>query len=448
MSSFDFVLDYNPSLLDITAVAIDPSVQEPDNWTTNLYVTFNPVDATHEQLEISDYSDGSTTLAASSGAQQFVDLTANVPANVQTVNGVVTYGYGASELLHFEPGAQFTSPSWATIAVRTADGVHQDVYYGDANDDGLVNSSDTTLISRTAQKVLPDSGLYAEPLTDPVIIAGVDGSGVMTTRDAQIVSQYVTHPTTTPQVPAAGPQPGSGQFAGIDPVVQIGAAGTVAAAGATIETPVRVVGDPHGLASAQLTISYNPQLLSLSNGGVTLGQDLATDGWKMVSTVNQAAGTVSVNMWGAPLTTGMPELLDLAFQARDVAATGTSPLTISGTLNSNLLVMTPVDGSITVSAAAPVVAPAPAGGSASASVSAASVDQVLAQAVGTGEGSPSAAVPAASQNNVAALVRHGALESIDSLVAKHLSQKKKDQKAQAGNTIDAALLSMFWEGND
>ena len=73
---------------------------------------------------------------------------------------------------------------------------------------------------------------------------------------------------------------------------------------------------------------------------------------------------------------------------------------------------------------------------------------MLAQAVGTGEGSPSAAVPAASQNNVAALVRHGALESIDSLVAKHLSQKKKDQKAQAGNTIDAALLSMFWEGND
>ena len=51
------------------------------------------------------------------------------------------------------------------------------------------------------------------------------------------------------------------------------------------------------------------------------------------------------------------ELLDLAFQVRGNAPLGSTPLTIDGSLNANLLVMTPVDGSITVMAApAPVVA--------------------------------------------------------------------------------------------
>ena len=135
-------------------------------------------------------------------------------------------------------------------------------------------------------------------------------------------------------VPNPGPAPSTGPprlgLAGIDPTIQIGSAGAVAQAGTTVNTPVSVVGDPEGLQSATLTVKYDPALLTLGHGDVTLGADTASDGWSLVDSVVQSAGVVYIQINGPALTSDSPQLLDLSFQVPSNAPAGTSAPTISG----------------------------------------------------------------------------------------------------------------------
>ncbi len=254
-----------------------------------------------------------------------------------------------------------------TVGVRIADALQKVVYYGDSSGDGIINAPDASLIKRVSVTI--DNGFYAYPLTDPVIISGVTAgttsAGIPpwpapTAVDASVVQIAANYLAAHQPLPAAFPIPMPGpvpviggglSFAGIDPTIQIGSSNTVAVRGATVDTPVAVVGSPEGLQSATLTITYDPTRLDLNHSGVKLAPALAATGWTLVDSVEQAQGVVYVQLDGPSLSSISPELLDLAFQVPSNAPAGTSALTLTGTLDANQLVMTPIDGSITVPAA-------------------------------------------------------------------------------------------------
>ena len=347
ISSFTIELTYNPALLSITTTGGGATglteVTGPANWSMSADV-YTPGD-----LWITGSSPDSSSLP--SGSQQILTISATVPS-------LTTGIYGASELLRFGD-AEFWSATGTSISVLATDAVHKVVFFGDAAGNGQeINSYDAGLVLRYAAKL--DTGFYSAPLADPMIIAGVSGGTALTSYDASLMNQFAVK-LTVQQIPVVGdnyqpghgvsnwwPLPGTGQFAAIDPTVAIGSVGMIAEPGDTVDAVVRVTDDPHGLQTADFTITYDTQLLNLSTQDVNLAVDTAKAGWSVAANVDNASGVIYVSMSGAPLTEGTPELLDLTFHVRADAPAGTSPLTISGLLNGGWLVMTPVAGSIVV----------------------------------------------------------------------------------------------------
>ena len=191
-----------------------------------------------------------------------------------------------------------------------------------------------------------NGGFYAYPLTNPVIIGDVTGDGSLSGLDAWYVSQKSVH-RPVPQIPDV-PMGLTLTFATVDPTVQIGEVGMVAAPGGTVDAVVRVTNDPHQLQIVSFTISYDTDLLALGDQDVTLSRSLAGTGWSLAENVDGAAGVVYVSMYSATPLAGPQDLLDLAFHVRADATAGTAPLAITGSLNEGQLVMTSVNGSIVV----------------------------------------------------------------------------------------------------
>jgi hypothetical protein len=344
VTGFDFQLHYNPALLDISGVAFGSGV--PASWGAP---TFN-IDPAHGTVSVSA---GGGTVALT--GSQVIVLTATVPTPAADA-----HMYGASQVLSLSNVTLASAPGTPALTGLGGESIEKVVNFGDVNGDGRVNSADAVLAFRIPANL--DSGFYSAPLTDPVILADVSGDGQVDSQDANdmLITAVTSHGLigrqgAVLQIPAVEFVPSApGDFASVDPTVQIGSAGTVAQPGDTVPTSVRITDDPQGLEAASLTISYDTQSLSLADQDVTLGQGLAGKGWVMSENVNDAAGTVSVSMSGQPLIGGTPELLDLAFHVRSDAAAGTAPLAIAGSLSgASPLGMTVVDGSIVVVAAAP-----------------------------------------------------------------------------------------------
>jgi hypothetical protein len=439
-------------------VSIASTVQNPSAWSVTAYV--EPIDATHAVLDVQGYSGDDSTLFASPGsAQPFVEISAKVPDGAKT-------SYGAAELLSLE-NLQFYNSVGQPITVRTADAVHKNVFLGDADASGspLLYAYDATLVSRVVALNL-DSGFYNEPLTDPVIIAGMNEGNELSkpgSYDVTILSlcaqslnrrSGVSMPV---QMIAMNPDSLSLTIDPIDPTVEIGNPGTVAQAGATVDTSVRVTDNPHGLEVAQFTITYDPNLLVLTDHDVKAGKDLAGKDWTITEEVDQSAGVVYVSMAGAPLTVGTPELLNLEFHVRADASGGTSPLDIAGSLNAgtvNELAMTPVDGSITVVAAnASVEAPKAAARmkqpADTGALSPSLVDRLLAEPGSAGQGSASVAQAASAVwqvNDLGEILPYADFESIDSLVSGAGVPGQKKNRVES--SVDSALLSMYGDGEE
>ena len=349
ISSFTIELTYNPALLSITTTGGGATglteVTGPANWSMSADV-YTPGD-----LWITGSSPDSSSLP--SGSQQLLTINATVPFSTTDM-------YGASELLRFGGGTDFVSTTETSISVLATDAIHKVVFFGDAAGTGArINGYDALLVAR--DDVQLDTGFYSAPLTDPVIIAGVSGGTTLSAADATLMYQLdATY--TVPQIPVPDnvyhPARGTSGWwidssttilpAAIDPTVAIGSVGMIAEPGDTVDAVVRVTDDPHGLQTADFTITYDTQLLNLSTQDVNLAVDTAKAGWSVAANVDNATGVIYVSMSGAPLTEGTPELLDLTFHVRADALAGTSPLTISGLLNGGLLAMTPVAGSIVV----------------------------------------------------------------------------------------------------
>ena len=183
--SVDFVIDYNPAWLTISAAQLGAAA--PGTWsvTTNSTV----LSPTETQLEVT----ASGSQAASGSPGDVVDLVASVPSSAISQ-------YGASQLLKLTN----VRVNEGNIAAVADEAIEKVAYFGDATGDGSLSGLDASMISRNVVHL--DDGFTAYPLTDPRIIADVTGDGTLSGLDASYVSQVVVHLTvpTIPAVPAHG----------------------------------------------------------------------------------------------------------------------------------------------------------------------------------------------------------------------------------------------------
>jgi hypothetical protein len=469
VGTFHFELDYNPSLLTVTGAVFGSAPQLASWGTINVNISTPGV-------VIIDASDLSPLrnhgLTAPAGSPLTI---VEIQATVNDTGAV----YDASELLSFNVGNTYLRTDAVTpadISFRAAEAVHKDLFYGDATGDGFVglgsSGPDAILVNRVSVQL--DSGFYAASLTDPVIIGGLSdgvnsfpGGGIArpTVFDASILNNIATANADARMPDAVESldnydqpygQPGGPPwtFAGIDPTVQIGSQSMVVMAGAAVNIPVVITDNPHGMEAASFTIGYDPMVLTISNAGVKLSQDLISQGWSLAEKVDQAAGAIYVNLFGAPLTNGTPELLDLGFQVLSNAPLGTSTLSIAGSIDANLLVMTPVNGSISVVAASnssltfaktstKITFPSAVNGNMTVVASRASLPAIA-------KGPAKIAFPAASVDRVLAgpkpLNAFAKVARIDlSAAAESLffAQANGQKENRAGRANDAALLAMY-----
>ncbi len=324
--SVEFELNYNPALLEITDVAF--AAGTPSNW----WLSVNN-DVAHGQLFVS--AAGSEALLA--GSRDVFVLTATVPE---------TAPYAASEALRLVGVAINGMDGQADVAI------HKVAYFGDTTGENeingrLVRSDDASPILRIGSHL--QNGFDAYPLTDPAIIADIDGNGRVGSEDASYILRKSSH-LPTPEIPPV-PEPLPGLvLAGVDPVVSI-PTGIVALPGSIVDVPVDIEGpDDAGVQYIDLQFTYDTRLLDLSNSDVRLA-DL-TAGWNLLVNVDDSRGLAYVSAWGAaPLATGTGGILDMSFHV-PVDVSGTSPITVAaspnGGLNSGALILTPVDGSVVV----------------------------------------------------------------------------------------------------
>ena len=195
VTSGTFTLQFNPTLLNITAVA--PSAALANIAGASFTLVTNTVAGTSGTLVLSLSSP--TRLSTASTAFTLGSLLATVPLSA-------TATYGATQLLHFS--SELLNGTAGPIMVVGVDGVQIAAYLGDVTDaGGPLSLQDATAISvvgsgvpNTAAQTIP--GFTAFPTLDPILIGDVSLQGIVNQTDAGAITQQVGG-TARPTIPYA-----------------------------------------------------------------------------------------------------------------------------------------------------------------------------------------------------------------------------------------------------
>ena len=373
------------------------------------------------------------TANALGGGTNIVDILASVPtAAIST--------YGASALV------KVVNPMINGTASTPTDSVEKVAYFGDATGDGTLSGLDASFIARN--QVLLDNGFSAYPLTSPLLVGDVTGDGSLSGLDASFVAQKSVQ-LTVANIPAI-PSHASLVAAGVDPTISV-PVGITATAGqaAKVNVPIGIVDDADGLMAADLTITYDPALLSIASSGVSLNSDLANLGWSITRNVS-TAGVIHVTLFstGDPLGAGPQQLLTLAFSVPS-GPSGTSAISVSGSLNTGGLTLSTNSGSVIVKGNQPIpVAPvAPVSNPVSSSlVMGVSLSGSAHPAVAASPAAVSAAAAGSPDGSTGASAGSGGLNlaAVDWLLGGG-SKRKSGSGSQSG-AVDALLAdgSLEW----
>jgi hypothetical protein len=228
---------------------------------------------------------GATTSAPALGF-----ITATVPNS-----SAATPIYRAKDLLSVS-GVQINGSG--TIPVIGGSAVHLVAYVGDGDGNGSYSSGDAVLITRVL--VSADTGFAAYPLVDPTIVADTDASGfIPSDASLQANEAGVGFPTANlanPPIPTGANVTPIGN--NVDPSLSLPSNLQVGANG-TVTVPVNL-DDAHpagstGLLQADLALTYNPSLFTVSPSDVHAGSVLAAGtGWSVVPTIDQATGQIGI----------------------------------------------------------------------------------------------------------------------------------------------------------
>ncbi len=246
----DFELNFDSTLMTVNGVALANSM--PAGWNVT-----SQLDQTDGALKVE--AQGTTPLTG--GLTDLVQINATVPT---------TAPYGSSEVL------RLTNVSVNGGAAIGAEAFHTAAFLGDVTGDGSLSSSDASEIAQYAVGLV--NGFTAYPLTDPVIIGDVTGDGTLSSLDASYIARWLVD-ESVPQIPTYTAL--SSDCTGADPTISLGGSQT-AEPGAIVTMPVAITDDAYGLESADLYVTYDPTLLRLPSGDVTLGSDLQGNGWSLV----------------------------------------------------------------------------------------------------------------------------------------------------------------------
>ncbi len=154
--------------------------------------------------------------------------------------------------------------------------IHKVAYLGDASGNIGYSAYDAALISRAITMMALDSGFDAYDLIDPVIIADINGNGML--------DQWKPHSSHKKQsVTVAEIRLSDAAFPiinlGVDPVVSI-MSGISGKPGDIVNVPV-TIDNGAGLLGVDLLINYDTASLDLTNLNVSLGSLLP--GWTLTS---------------------------------------------------------------------------------------------------------------------------------------------------------------------
>ncbi|EXI89955.1 MAG: Cohesin domain protein [Candidatus Accumulibacter regalis] len=340
VTSVEFTLTYDPTALVVQGVSAGADL--PAN------ATIEDLSAANGVLKVRITSP--ITLAA--GKVQLLNIAAWVPA---------TAVYGVKEVLDLD----------AVIVDGAAavgdDALHLVGYIGDASGNGAYSTLDGQQIQRVIVNL--DSGFAAYPNVDPLIVADINGSGMLTSIDVSRLMQevsYLNGATTVDrlEIPPIPTGIGPLSFSGPDPRVDIPINAT-AGQGELVSVPVRI-DTAAGLESVQLRIGYDASrfdLIAVRRGTIT-----GDFGWFISG---NAPGWISVDMARlSALQDGSGSLLDIDLRTRVDAAPGVTAIDLQyallndGRLSLNvapLLGTDETDGRITIvgAAAAAVLIAAP-----------------------------------------------------------------------------------------
>ena len=329
--SVDITMTYDSDLLDVTGFGLSQELSSI-GWLSTVNL------GTPGVLVMTVY--GTTVL--SQGPITLGDIEANVP---------VSAPYGDGGVLHFDSLA-VNEDAFVSIG---DDAVHVVAYIGDATGNHKYSGLDSSFIARASVGL--DDGFDAYPLKSPVIIADVTGNGTLSGLDAAYVAQKSVGLTQTkipdlPDIVLPDVEP-------IDPVVTVGNEPSLAPDSLT-ELVVTIGpdgqgGTTQGLLGFDLTFSYDTQYVNAT--AVTAGAVIP--GWTVIPNIDDALGQITVTAFGInPLGDVSGPLLNLTFESEaDAPDAWTTGVLVAGELQEGEMLLTPVHGSITISA--PVINTAP-----------------------------------------------------------------------------------------
>ena len=165
VTSLTMNLVYNPNLLTITGGSV----------ASGMPTRHGQRDTTVPGTAVIDFASTTPLLVNAGSAATFARLTATVPS---------TATYGAKEILDLQ-GLAINNSSTGVVA---DDALHAVGYAGDAEDGIQLQREDAMDVARVAIGLNP--GFAAWPLLDPVVLADVEGNGVVNATNAMYISRY------------------------------------------------------------------------------------------------------------------------------------------------------------------------------------------------------------------------------------------------------------------
>ncbi len=329
VTAVDFDLVYDPSLLTITPpTTAQLGSAVPSGWA----VTVNSSTPGHLRLTLS----GTSSLP--SGSVTLLNLAALIPTAAQYTAGL---DLQVTNLRINENGIAGTADSGA---IKVA-------FIGDASGNRGYSTTDSSLISNVVVGNI--SGFDAYPLFDPVLIGDVTGDGTLSGQDASLVAQKSVGFTVTqiPDLPAGNTL--STPVTGLDPTVTI-PSNVLEHPGDTFTIPVSI-SDISGLLGANFSLGFNASKLQFVSA--TIGA--ADPNFAVYANADNVNGALQLGLSNNsfPAGPGSGTIAFLTFTVAGSAASGTSPVAISGSpdnahgLNEGALPLTTVNGSINIQTA-------------------------------------------------------------------------------------------------
>ena len=325
-------------------------------YNSNLLVlngTVNPASGTLALLSDSIIGPGSVATYQYSGASALSTSTASLGNILAYVPSSAANQMLQKALLDLPVADIFFNGSASPASpVQNADGVQVVDYLGETtNNYGVINSNDASnaqavvTANTTPTTANQPAGLQTFPLADPYLIAGATGNtgGASAFRvvaaDVGQINKYVVsllHPDI-PTPPAQGLLTYSSP--GPDPTLSLPTNLSVTAGG-TVLVPVNI-DDPRpagssGMTEAELALTYDPSVFSVSAADVQLGTvPAAGSGWTLTTEINPLTGQIAITLDSlTPISSAVGgSLVDIDFHVKPGASAGATPIGLVADVN-------------------------------------------------------------------------------------------------------------------